>query len=82
MANGITHEIEYCNVVLNVTGFYEPEEKQVMYDADMAGYPGAPADFDIHIISCGGQDIMDLISGSQLDEIEQLILNTHYDHEY
>ena len=74
MANGIAHEIEYSNVMLNVIGFYEPEEKQVMYDNDLAGYPGAPANFDIQIISCGGQDIMDLLSGSQLDEIEIQIL--------
>ena len=29
MANGTTHEIEYDNVVLNVTGFYAPEEKEI-----------------------------------------------------
>jgi len=77
-----TFDIEYCNVVLFVTGYYSPEEKRVMYNSDLSGYPGAPAEFDIDKIQCGRQDIMDLLSGSQLDEIEQLILNTYYDHEY
>lgn len=82
MALGVTHEIEYDNVVLNVTGFYEPEEKQVMYDEDLGGYPGAPAYFDIHIISCGGQDIIGILHYETIQEIELQILNEHYNHEY
>jgi len=82
MANGTTHEIEYDNVVLNVTGFYAPEEKQVMYDADMAGYPGAPAEFESHIISCGGQDIIGILHYDTIAEIETLILNKYYEHDY
>jgi len=82
MALGVTHEIEYDNVVLNVTGFYEPEEKQVMYDEDLGGYPGAPAEFDIHIISCGGQDIIGILHYETIQEIEKEILNNIYNHEY
>jgi len=77
-----TWDIEYYDVVLFVTGCYSPEEKRVMYNSDLSGYPGAPAEFNIDKIQCGRQDIMELLSGPQLDEIEKLILNTHYDHEY
>jgi len=82
MAKGETFDIEYCDVVLFVTGCYSPAEARVDYYPDGSGYPGAPAEFEIDKIQCGGQDITNLLSGSQLDEIEQLILNTHYDHEY
>ncbi len=82
MALGVTHEIEYDNVLLNVTGFYEPEEKQVMYDEDLTGHPGAPAEFDIHIISCGGQDIIGILHYETIQEIEKEILNNIYNHEY
>ncbi len=82
MALGVTHKIEYDNVLLNVTGFYEPEEKEITYDADMAGYPGAPAEFDIHIISCGGQDIIGILHYETIQEIEKEILNNIYNHEY
>ena len=82
MANGTTHEIEYDNVVLNVTGFSAPAEKHVMYDADMAGYPGAPAEFESLIISCGGQDIIGILHYDTIGEIERLILNKYYEHDY
>ena len=82
MAKEETWDIEYYGVVLFVTGCYSPEEMMVMYNSDLSGYPGAPAEFNIDKIQCGRQDIMELLSGPQLDEIEQLILNTHYDHEY
>tara|TARA_R110001592_G_scaffold78111_1_gene234568 strand:+ start:109 stop:357 length:249 start_codon:yes stop_codon:yes gene_type:complete len=82
MANGTTHEIEYNNVVLNVTGFYEPEEKEVTYDTDMAGYPGSPANFESHIISCGGQDIIGILHYDTIGDIETLILNKYYEHDY
>jgi|TARA_B110000908_G_scaffold8523_1_gene10571 hypothetical protein len=82
MASETTHEIEYNNVVLNVTGFYEPEEKEVTYDADMAGYPGAPAEFDSHMISCGCQNIMSILHYDTIGEIETLILNKYYEHDY
>ncbi len=78
MALGVTHKIEYDNVLLNVTGFYEPEEKEITYDADMAGYPGAPAEFDIHIISCGGQDIIGILHYDTIAEIESLIIGVQY----
>lgn len=75
-------DIEYCNVVLFVTGCYSPEEKMVMYYPDGSGYPGSPAAFEINKIQCGRQDIMDLLSSDQLENIEKLILNNHFDHEY
>ena len=82
MAQGIAHEIEYDNVVLNVVGFYAPEEREVTYDEDLGGYPGAPAYFDIHIISCGGQYIIGILHYETIQEIEKEILNNIYNHEY
>lgn len=82
MAQGIAHEIEYDNVVLNVTGFYAPEEREVMYNEDLGGYPGAPAYFDIHTILCGGQDIIGILHYETIQEIEKEILNNIYNHEY
>ena len=75
-------EIEYCDVVLFVTGYYSPEEKRVMYYPDGSGYPGSPAEFEINTIMCCDQDICELLSYEQHRQIETLILNTHYDYEY
>jgi hypothetical protein len=82
MAKKELWDIEYRDVVLFVTGYYEPEEKEITYDADMAGYPGAPAEFDIEAIECCDQDISELLSGDQTREIEIQILNEHYGHDY
>ena len=48
----------------------------------MAGYPGAPAEFESHIISCGGQDIIGILHYDTIGEIERLILNKYYEHDY
>jgi len=82
MAQEEMFDIEYCNVVLFVTGCYSPSEARVDYYPDGSGYPGSPATFEISKIQCGRQDIMDLLSGNQLEDIEKLILNNHFDHEY
>lgn len=82
MAREEMFDIEYCNVVLFVTGCYSPAEARVNYYPDGSGYPGSPAAFEINKIQCGRQDIMDLLSGSQLEDIEKLVLNNHFDHEY
>ena len=55
MAKAETFDIEYCDVVLFVTGIYVPEEKMVMYYPDGSGSPGYPAEFDIYDIKCGYQ---------------------------
>lgn len=82
MARAETFDIEYCDVVLFVTGFYSPEEKRVDYYPDGSGYPGSPAEFDIYDIKCGHQKINELLSDKQKRDIEILILNTYFDHEY
>lgn len=82
MAKGETFDIEYCDVILFVTGCYSPEEKMVMYYPDGSGYPGAPAEFDIYDIKCGHQEINELLSDKLKRDIEILILNTYFDHEY
>jgi len=82
MAKKENCEIEYCGVNLLVTGYYSSEEKRVMYNADLSGYPGTPADFEIYTVQCDRQDIIDLLSYEQIQEIETNILNTHYGHEY
>jgi len=82
MAKRETFDIEYCDVVLFVTGCYSPAEARVDYYPDGSGYPGAPAEFEIDKIQCSGQDITNLLSSDQLEDIEKLILNNHFDHEY
>lgn len=82
MAKKELWDIEYRDVVLFVTGYYEPEEKQVLYYSDGSGYPGAPAEFNIETIECCNQEISELLSDDQIREIEILILNKHYGNDY
>lgn len=82
MAKEELWDIEYRDVVLFVTGYYEPEEKEVTYYPDGSGYPGSPAKFDIETIKSCNQDISELLSGDQIEEIEVLILNEYYGHDY
>lgn len=72
-----TTQIEYLNNKLIITGNYEEEESQVMYDSDMAGYEGYPATFEILKIETeSGDDITDLIwHESDLEAIELLCLD-------
>jgi hypothetical protein len=82
MAKKELWDIEYRDVVLFVTGYYEPEEKEITHYSDLSGYPGAPAEFEIEHIHCGEQDIIELLNYDQLREIEIQILNEHYGHDY
>ena len=78
----VTHEIRYRDVVLNVEGYYCKEEPRVSFYSDLSGYPGAPAEFQINAIMSCDQDICELLSYEQERDIEIIILNTYYGHEY
>ena len=61
--------ITIYDVYLDVSGYYSPPEAMVMYDSDMAGYPGCPAEFEIISVSLNGTRITDLISDDVYNEI-------------
>lgn len=69
-------ETEICiyDVVLDVTGYYSPEEPMVMYDSNMDGYPGCAAEFEIESISLNGTRITDLISDYVYEQIIEKVL--------
>ena len=62
-------ELNIGGVDITVSGHYSPEEPMVMYDSDMAGYPGCPAEFNINSIQVNGTDITELVSDEIYEEI-------------
>lgn len=68
-----THKIKYRGVELEVEGIYE-EGEYGTYDT-----PGYPAQFDIEAIYVDTQDIFELLTSDQIDEIEVKILQNYYD---
>lgn len=71
-------DIDYLDIPFTVVGYYTPAEDAETYDSDMAGYPGAPPEFDIEEIYLVGNDhnLLELFDSSQLEEIEELIINS------
>lgn len=60
------------NVDLVITGNYEPEEKEIWaYRNGDPGLPGSPAMFEVCKVEINGWDIIELLSGDIIDEIEQ-----------
>ena len=74
MNGEIKTEINICDIQLEITGYYYPPEEMVMYDGNMEGYPGSPAEFELHSVELAGIDITDIISGDILDEIENKVI--------
>ena len=71
---GLTVEGTY----LVVSGIYYPEEPAEMYDANMEGYPGCGAEFELQSVQINGTEIIDLISDDIFDEIiEKVLENQH-----
>jgi hypothetical protein len=68
-----THRVKYRGVELEVEGMYE-EGENATYD-----YPGSPDQFDIEAIYVDTQDIFELLTSDQIDEIEVKILQNYYD---
>jgi hypothetical protein len=64
-----THKIKYRGVELEVEGIYE-EGEYGTYDT-----PGYPDQFDIEAIYVDSQDILNLLSSDQINEIEIKVLN-------
>lgn len=68
--------INYMNVELVVTGYYEAATDAIQYDSDMSGYPGDNAIFEADevYVSDSNINIVELFDNVQLKEIEDLVL--------
>lgn len=68
--------INYMDIELVVTGYYEEGTDSVQYDADFLGYPGDPATFEADeiYVSDSNINIIDMFISLQLQEIEDLVL--------
>lgn len=71
------HEIRYEEITLIVIGDYTPEEPTVMYDRDLGGDPGYPAEFVAREIYATDSEmnIIHLLSSNVLEFIEQKCLD-------
>jgi hypothetical protein len=69
-------EITYNGRLLTVIGEYQPYEAMVLYYPDGSGYPGCPSYFEPEQILEDGVDITDTFRQEQLDEIENLVLES------
>jgi hypothetical protein len=69
MSKEIEIGIRIQNIYLEVSGTYHPEEPAEMYDSNMEGYPGYPAEFELQSVKVEGIEIIDLISDAIYDEI-------------
>lgn len=67
-------EINYSGVDIVVEGNYYPGEDEVMYDSDMAGYPGSRSEFEIYDVFVGDISIIELLSDYQLEDIQSEII--------
>jgi hypothetical protein len=74
MSNEIKVEVTICDLKLTVSGNYYPAEPMVLYDGNMEGYPGSPAEFELHSVELAGIDITEIISGDILDEIIEKVI--------
>jgi hypothetical protein len=69
MEKTVEIELNIGGVDITVSGYYSPPEPMVMYDSDMAGYPGCSAEFEIDSIQVNGTDITQLVSDDIYDEV-------------
>ena len=74
MFKTITVDVNIYDVTLTVSGDYEPEEPRELYDSNMEGYPGAPADFELESVQLEGIDITTLIDGDVIDLIVEQVI--------
>jgi hypothetical protein len=68
--------INYMDIELVVTGYYEEGTDSVQYNSDLSGYPGDPAIFEADeiYVSDSNINIIDMFISLQLQEIEDLVL--------
>ena len=74
MSKLIEVEVSIAGVDITVSGWYSPEEPMVMYDSDMAGYPGSSSEFEIDSIQVDGTDITELVSDDVYNEIIEKVI--------
>lgn len=69
-------ETEVCiyDVILEVSGYYSPEEPEERYDNNMTGYPGSAAEFEIESIMLEGINIHELLSERVIELIIEEVL--------
>ena len=67
-------EIELKGIKMTVEGYYFPGEPQVRYYDDMSGYPGSDSEFEINSVKIHDQEIWDLLTDNDFDEITQICL--------
>lgn len=67
-------EIEYSGVTIEVKGVYTPGENEIMYDSDMAGYPGSSPEFDIYNIFIGGVSCIEIFQDYQIEDIQEIVI--------
>lgn len=70
----IREEINYSGVDIVVEGNYYRGESEIMYDSDMAGYPGSRSEFEIYDILIGGVSSISIFQDYQLEDIEQEVI--------
>jgi hypothetical protein len=68
--------INYMDIELVVTGYYEEGTDSVQYDSDLSGYPGDDAIFEADevYVSDSNINIIELLNNGQLQEIEDIVL--------
>ena len=64
--------IEFRDVNLSVSYYYQPEEPEVRYYKDGSGYPGCAATLEIEKITISGVDVT-LLLDDYMNDIEDLI---------
>jgi hypothetical protein len=74
-------EVTYNGICLYIEGTYTRPEEKIMYDLDMAGYPGSPHSFEIKEVYLLDSmvNIIDLFEEDALEEMEEQILKNYYE---
>jgi hypothetical protein len=67
-------EINYSGVDIVVEGNYYCGENEIVYDSDMAGYPGSRSEFEIYDILIGDVSSISIFQDYQLEDIEQEVI--------
>jgi len=73
-------ELQVDDVLVEVEYTYNEGDSQVAYYPDGSGYPGSPAQVDIHKVTAGGkEDIGAIISDYVFNDIEEQIYKMYED---
>ena len=69
-----TFYTEFDKIPLEIKGYYEEAEEEILYYGDLGGHPGSSASLEIHKVLVGDYDIFSLLSETVLYIITQQIL--------